>query len=49
MRLIDIEKLKGCAIVRPHTHEDIMAIESCSEKIAHKDIPTAFDINKIIK
>lgn len=49
MRLIDIEKLKGCAIVRPHTHEDIMAIESCSEKIAHKDIPTAFDINNVIK
>ena len=49
MRLIDIEKLKGCAIVRPHTHEDIMAIESCSEKIVHKDIPTAFDINNVIK
>lgn len=49
MRLIDIEKLKGCAIVRPHTHEDIMAIESCSEKITHKDIPTAFDINNVIK
>lgn len=49
MRLIDIEKLKGCAIVRPHTHEDIMAIESCSEKIAYKDIPTAFDINNVIK
>ena len=49
MRLIDIEKLKGCAIVRPHTHEDIMAIESCSEKIAHKDIPTAFDINIVME
>ncbi len=49
MRLIDIEKLKGCAIVRPHTHEDIMAIESCSEKIAHKDIPTAFDINTVME
>ena len=49
MRLINIEDLKGCAIVRPHTHEDIMAIESCSEKIAHKDIPTAFDINSVIK
>ena len=49
MRLIDIEKLKGCAIVRPHTHEDIMAVESCSEKIAHKDIPTAFDINTVME
>ena len=49
MRLIDIEKLKGCAIVRPHTHEDIMAVESCSEKIAHKGIPTAFDINTVME
>ena len=49
MRLIDIEDLKGCVIIRPHTHEDIMAIESCSEKIAHKDIPTAFDIDNVIK
>lgn len=49
MRLIDIEKLKGCAIVRPHTHKDIMAVESCSEKIAHKDIPTAVDINTVME
>ena len=49
MRLIDIEKLKGCAIVRPHTHEDIIAVESCSEKIAHKDIPTTFDINTVME
>lgn len=49
MRLIDIEKLKGCAIVRPHTHEDVMAIKSCSEKIVHKDIPTVFDINTVME
>lgn len=49
MRLIDIEKLKGCAIVRPHTHEDIMSVESSSEKIAHKDIQTAFDINTVME
>ena len=45
----EIEKLKGCAIVRPHTHEDIMAIKSCSEKIVHKDIPTVFDINTVME
>lgn len=49
MRLINIEDLKGCAIVKPHTHEDIAAIESCSEKIAHKDIPTAFDIDIVME
>lgn len=32
MRLINIEDLKGCAIVRPHTHKDIMAIENCNRR-----------------
>ena len=48
MRLIDAEKLRGCAIVRPHTHEDIKAIESCSELVEHRSIPTAYDVDKVI-
>lgn len=48
MRLIDVEKLRGYAIVRPHTHEDIKAIESCSELIEHRSIPTAYDVNEVI-
>lgn len=49
MRLIDAKKLKGCAIVRPHTHEDIKAIESCSELVEHRSIPTAYDVDKVLK
>ena len=49
MRLIDAKKLKGCAIVRPHTHEDIKAIESCSELVEHRSIPTAYDVDKVLE
>lgn len=49
MRLINAKELKGCAIVRPHTHEDIKAIERCSELLEHRSIPTAYDVDKVIK
>ena len=48
MRLINAEKLRGCAIVRPYTYEDIKAIESCNELVEHRSIPTAYDVDKVI-
>ena len=47
MRLIDIEKLRGCAIIRPHNGLEVKVIESFSDKICHKDIPTAYDVDKV--
>lgn len=35
MRLIDIEKLRGCAIIRPHNGVEVKVIESFSDKIKH--------------
>lgn len=40
-RLIDIDELKGCAIIRPTTHEEIEHIRACKNLISHDDIPTA--------
>lgn len=49
MRLINIDELKGCAIIRPHSRADMKAIESCSEVVLHDDIPTAYDIDKVVE
>jgi len=43
--LIDIEKLRGCAIIRPRNSVEIKVIESFADKIKHQDIPTAFDLD----
>ena len=48
MRLVDIDSLKGCAIIRPTTYEEIAHIEACSGLIAHKDIPTAYDVEAVV-
>lgn len=49
MRLIDIEKLRGCAIIRPHNGLEVKVIESFSDKIKHRDIQTAYDADKVIQ
>lgn len=49
MRLIDIKKLRGCAIIRPHTGIEVKVIEQFSDKIAHQDVPTAYDVDGIIR
>lgn len=49
MRLIDIEKLRGCAIIRPHDGLEVKVIESFSDKIKHQDIPTAYDVDKVVQ
>ena len=47
MRLIDIEKLRGCAIIRPCDELEVKVIESFSDKIKHQDRPTAFDVDAV--
>lgn len=42
-RLIDIDELKGCAIIRPTTYEEIEHIRACKNLISHDDIPTAME------
>ena len=49
MRLIDIEKLRGCAIIRPHNGVEVKVIESFSDKIKHQDIPTAYDVDAVFQ
>ena len=49
MRLIDIEKLRGCAIIRPHDELEVKVIESFSDKVKHQDIPTAYDADKVVE
>lgn len=49
MRLIDIEKLRGCAIIRPLDSLEIKVIESFTEKIKHQDIPTAYDVDAVFQ
>ena len=49
MRLIDIEKLRGCAIIRPHNGVEVKVIESFSDKVKHQDIQTAYDVDKVIQ
>ena len=40
MRLIDIEALKGCAIIRPHGKAEIALTQKFSERLNHFEIPT---------
>lgn len=48
-RLIDIDSLKGCAIIRPTNHESIEHIKQCGDDVLnHNDIPTAYDVKKVI-
>lgn len=49
MRLIDIEKLRVCAIIRPHNGVEVKVIESFSDKIKHQDIPTAYDVDGVVQ
>lgn len=49
MRLIDIEKLRGCAIIRPHNGVEVKVIESFSDKVKHQDIQTAYDVDKVVE
>ena len=49
MRLIDIEKLRGCTIIRPCDESEVKVIESFSDKIKHQDIPTAYDVDGVVR
>lgn len=40
VKLIALESLKGCAIIRPHSSEEISMIKKFSERIDHFKIPT---------
>ena len=43
-RLINIDSLKGCAIIRPTRHETIEHIKQCGDDcLNHDDIPTAYN------
>lgn len=48
-RLIDTDSLIGCAIIRPTSLEDIEHINACKERISHNDIPTAYDVEKVVE
>lgn len=48
-RLIDIDELNGCAIIRPKTHEDFDYIYACKNLISHNDIHTAYDIEAVVE
>lgn len=48
-RLVDIDSLKGCAIIRPTSHESIEHIKQCGNDILnHNDIPTAYDVDAVV-
>lgn len=48
-RLIDIDSLKGCAIIRPTSHESIEHIKQCGNDILnHNDIPTAYNVDAVV-
>ena len=47
--MIDIDSLKGCAIIRPTSHEDIEHIKACKCCISHDDIPTAYDVDAVVE
>lgn len=48
-RLIDIDSLKGCAIIKPTRHETIEHIKQCWDDVLdHNDIPIAFDRKKVV-
>lgn len=49
-RLIDADSLKGCAIIRPTSHETIEHIKQCGNDVLnHNDIPTAYDVEKVVE
>ena len=48
-RLIDIDELKGCAIIRPTTHEEMEHICACKNFLNHFEIPTAYDVEAVVK
>lgn len=39
-KLIALESLKGCAIIRPHNRTEIAMIKKFSERLNHFEIPT---------
>lgn len=48
-RLIDSDSLKGCAIIRPTSHESIEHIKQCGDDVLnHNDIPTAYDVDAVL-
>ena len=47
-RLIDIDSLKGCAIIRQTSHEDIEHIKACKCCISHDDIPTPYNVDAVV-
>mgnify|MGYP003303269250 CR=1 FL=1 len=41
--------LKGCAIIRPTSHETIEHIKQCGDDVLnHDDIPTAYNVEKVV-
>lgn len=48
-RLINADDLIGCAIIKPMTSEEFGHILACENKIVHDDIPTAFDVEAVVK
>lgn len=48
-RLINTDNLIGCAIIKPMTSEEFGHILACENKIVHDDIPTAFDVEAVVK
>ena len=48
-RLVDIDSLKGCAIIRPTSHESIQHIKQCGDDVLnHNDIPTAYSVDAVV-
>ena len=48
-RLVDIDSLKGCAIIRPTSHESIEYIKQCGNDVLnHNDIPTAYSVDAVV-
>lgn len=49
-RLIDIDSLRGCVIIRPTSHEIIEHIKQCmDDALSHDDIPTAYDVERVVE
>lgn len=49
-RLVDIDSLKGCAIIRPTSHESIEHIKQCGNDVLnHNDIPTAYNVDAVVE
>lgn len=48
-RLVDIDSLKGCAIIRPTNHESIEHIKQCGNDVLnHNDIPTTYNVDAVV-